>query len=106
MINQTNAEIESVSNVYWVEQAEALARLENNVDFKKVILDGYFKDFPINQTSLLATERVRAEGTRPIIMEQLVAVSNLIGHFQMIKVLGGLAKEDLEDEQFPDEIDE
>lgn len=106
MINQTNAEIESVSNVYWVEQAEALARLEKNEDFKKVILDGYFKDFPINQTSLLATEHVRANGLRTVIMEQLVAVSNLEDHFYTIKTLGGLAKEDLEDEQFPDEIDE
>jgi hypothetical protein len=44
MSNQTNQEILTTSNDYWVDLAEALVRLESNPDFKKVILEGYFRD--------------------------------------------------------------
>lgn len=101
--NQTNTELESVENQYWVDQAKALERLEANEDFKTLILEGYFKEFVINQTSMLATEAVRREGTRAVIMEQLVAVSRLEDHFGMIRVLGGLAEADIDEANFPDE---
>jgi hypothetical protein len=74
-------------NTYWTELANALEELEKNTHFKKLILEGYFKDFAINQTSMLATDYVRKSGSRPEIMERLVAISNLQDWFNTIKQL-------------------
>jgi hypothetical protein len=74
-------------NTYWTELANALEELEKNTYFKKLILEGYFKDFAINQTSMLATDYVRKSGSRPEIMERLVAISNLQDWFNTIKQL-------------------
>jgi hypothetical protein len=52
-----------------------------------LILEGYFKDFAINQTSMLATDYVRKSGSRPEIMERLIAISNLQDWFATVKQL-------------------
>jgi hypothetical protein len=74
-------------NTYWAELANALEELEKNPHFKKLILEGYFKDFAVNQTSMLATDYVRKTGSRPEIMERLVAISNLQDWFATVKQL-------------------
>jgi hypothetical protein len=74
-------------NTYWAELANALEELEKNPNFKKLILEGYFKDFAVNQTSMLATDYVRKSGSRPEIMERLVAISNLQDWFNTVKQL-------------------
>jgi hypothetical protein len=74
-------------NTYWAELANALEELEKNPHFKKLILEGYFKDFAINQTSMLATDYVRKSGSRPEIMERLIAISNLQDWFNTVKQL-------------------
>ena len=84
----TEQEILRVENVYWAEMAQSLERLEKNEDFKKVILEGYFKDKAINGVSLLATDHVKRGGFRGDIMEQLVAISQLEDYFITIKGLG------------------
>ena len=83
----TEQEILRVENTYWAEMAQALERLESNDEFKKVILDGYFKDKAINGVSLLATDHVKRGGFRGDIMEQLVAISQLEDYFITIKSL-------------------
>lgn len=99
MTNQLaeEAQLEAVENQYWIDQAQALKRLEKNEDFRKVILDGYFKDRAVDGVSLLANEGIKKSGRRPDVMEQLVAISQLQDHFITIKNLGGIAQEDLED---------
>jgi hypothetical protein len=74
-------------NNYWAELANALEELEKNPHFKKLILEGYFKDFAVNQTSMLATDYVRKSGGRPEIMERLIAISNLQDWFATVKQL-------------------
>ena len=99
MTNQNEEiELETIERYYWVEQAQALERLENNEDFKKVILEGYFKDVALNQVSLLANEAIKRQGKRTDLMELLVAISTLQDHFHTIKNLGALAEDDLEQE--------
>jgi len=99
--NQNEQEIYEIENQYWVDQCEALDRLENGTprpgDFKLVILDGYFRDKALNSVSLLGTEYVKNSGKRPEVMEQLVAVSTLQDHFMTIRSLGGIAEEDISD---------
>ena len=92
------AELETAERNYWVEQKEALDRLENGTpkpgDFKKVILEGYFKDRAIDGVSMLATDYTRQTGTRGNILETLVAISLLQDHFGVIKNLGSIAEDD------------
>jgi hypothetical protein len=97
-----NTDVEAEANIesqYWVTMREALERLESNKDFQKVVLDGYFKDFAINQTSLLAMDYIRREGTRSEVMERLVAISNLQDFFMTISQLGTTTTEDDEVEE-------
>ena len=107
MINQLPAELVAsaeseqellrVENRYWSEMFEALERLENGNpqpgDFKKVILDGYFKDKAINGVSLLATDYVKRNNFRADVMEQLIAISHLEDYFTTIKNIGGAPAE-------------
>lgn len=95
-------ELETIENQYWVDQAQALARLEKNEDFKKVILTGYFKDKAIDGVSLLANDGIKRAGARGDVMETLVAISTLEDHLSTIKNLGAIAEDDLQDEFGPD----
>lgn len=87
-INQAKEMLETTDNSYAVGMYEALSRLHDNPDFQKVILEGYFKAEPVRITSLLATDYVRREGVRPVLMEKLVAISTLEDYFQTIVQLG------------------
>ena len=84
---------------YYVGMKQALDRLEQNPDFQKVILDGYFKDKAVNGVSLLATNYIRKNGLRPEVMESLVAISQLQDYFISIKQLGAEVPEDVEDDE-------
>ena len=92
-MNTPEQEVQTVDNSYWVEKWEALQRLYDNKDFQSVIMEGYFKDLAVNQTSMLAQPHTRASGTRPELMEVLVAISNLEYHLQMIENLGTIPDE-------------
>jgi len=83
---------------YWAEQAEALARLENNADFQKVIKEGYFKDRAVNGVSLLAVDQIKNGGKRTDVMESLIAISTLEDHFQTIYAMGKAIKEEAEED--------
>lgn len=84
---------------YYVGMKQALDRLEQNPDFQKVILDGYFKDKAVNGVSLLATNYIRKNGLRPEVMESLVAISQLQDYFISIKQLGAEVPEDVEEDE-------
>lgn len=91
-------EIQSIENQYWVDMAQALERLENGNarpdDFKKVILEGYFKDKAINGVSILGSDYVRRNGVRGEVMEELVAISHLQDYFITLKNLGTVAPDE------------
>jgi hypothetical protein len=103
MTNQSSTEpveLETADAQYWVELSESLIRLEDNEDFKKLILSGYIKDKALDSVSLLAVPAMKRAGERPDIMEDLIAISNLQYYFKMVKNFGAMAKEDLETEEF------
>jgi len=93
----SDEEIMKVENQYWVDLANDLRSLEDDPRFKRVILQGYFKDKAINGVSMLAVDHVKRNGLRPDIMEQLVAISQLEDYFMTIKSLGTIPPEDDED---------
>lgn len=99
MTTQEEVELEMVENQQWVSRWEALQRLEKNPDFINVISEGYIRDRAINGVSMLANEGVKRQGQRPDVMEMLVAVSTLQDYFRMIKNLGAIAKDELEESE-------
>ena len=105
--NHNQAELELTAEElkeynYWVGMKQALERLENNPDFQKVILDGYFKDKAINGVSMLASGYIKKNSLRPDVMEGLVAISQLQDFFITIKQLGTEPEDEDENE---DEIE-
>jgi len=96
--NENQQLLEHEETQYWVGLQQALARLHNNPDFKKVILDAYFKDRAINGTSMLASPYVVENGKRSEIMEDLVAISRLQDFFITVENLG-TTPDDEDDEQ-------
>lgn len=95
-VNPTEDEILRIENEYWKQMADDLLGLEKDDRFKRVILDGYFKDKAINGVSLLATDYIKKSGLRAEVMEQLVAISHLEDYFATIKNLGTIPSEDEE----------
>ena len=77
MSNQEQVELETVQVEHYVEMGEALDRLEQNEDFKKVIIEGYLKANVLDSVSLLAVPQIKKAGERTDVMEDLIAASNL-----------------------------
>ena len=99
MNNQTIAEVEDTQYLYWKELKEALEKLEKNEEFKKVILEGYFKKKAIDGVSLLAAPQIKRNGARSDVMEALIAISQLEDYFLTIKQMGEEPEELDEDEE-------
>lgn len=64
---------------------EALKRLKQNPDFKTVIESEYLERNVLSSVSLLAHPKVKKNGERPEVMEDLVAASNLKFFFLMVE---------------------
>ncbi len=99
MNNLEQEQLLEVENEYWTGLNKDLIELEKDPRFQRLIINGYFKDFVINQTSMLASDVIIREGKRGLIQEQLVAVSHLQEHFSMIKNLGSIPDENEDDLQ-------
>ncbi len=99
MNNLEETQLAEVENDYWVGLNKDLTELEADPRFQRLITNGYFKDFVINQTSMLASDRTIMEGKRGLIQEQLVAVSHLQEHFMMIKNIGSIPTEEEAEDQ-------
>lgn len=102
MINQATAGEKGVGTedrMYWVDMADSLARLEQNEDFKRVIMNGYFKDKAVMGVSLLANDQMKRAGVRPDIMEGLIAISALEDHFKTIRMMGQITEDDFTDDE-------
>lgn len=94
MNNLNEEEILEVENQYWVNMWNDLRSLKEDERFKRVILDGYFKDKAINGVSLLARDDVVSNGHRSAVMEDLIAISSLEDFFISIENLGSIPAED------------
>ena len=96
--NQDTVELETVTRANLVQKYEALQRLKDNKDFQVLILEGYLKEAAVDKVSLLATDYVRKNNIRGIIMEELVAISALEGYFEMVENLGAPINEEESEE--------
>jgi hypothetical protein len=94
MNNLNDQQILEVENEYWAGMWESLRNLRSNPDFKRVVLQGYFRDKAVNGVSLLAQDAVIANGQRSAVMEDLIAISSLEDFFITIENLGSIPPED------------
>lgn len=94
-IQNTEVESETAELNHAIQLGEALERLENNEDFKFLILESYLEEKALSSVSLLSIPQIKAENKRGDVMEDLVAISNLKYYFRMVKAFHNSAKEDL-----------
>lgn len=102
MINQAETQTENlteereiltVSNNYWVEMKQSLDRLRENADFKKVILEGYFKDRAVNGVSMLSAPSSDSVKKKEL-LDEMMAISNLVWYFKMLDHMGSISGEE------------
>lgn len=98
MNNLEEQQIIEVENKAASDMWYALERLKKNPDFQLVILKGYFVDKAVDGVSLLANDRIVAQGNRSAVMEDLIAISSLQDHFMVIENLGAPMPSDEEEE--------
>lgn len=84
-MSENQEELETIDTEHHMLMGEALERLEKNVDFQKVVMDGYLKDKVLASVSLLGVPQISKTGKRPGVMEDLVSASNLQYFFALIK---------------------
>ena len=68
-----------------VEFGKALERLQANRDFKRVILDGYFKDEAVRLVQLISEPDMQSAEKQQSIHQQMVAIGQLGQYFRVIK---------------------
>ena len=93
-LENTDQVVAVSDNTYWKNMKEDLESLHTDDRFKRVFLEGYFKDRAADCVSLLASTHIIENGLRPQVMEDLIAISKLQDHFMTITNLGGTTEED------------
>ena len=88
-----------------VEESNALERLRNNKDFKKVILDNYFKEEAVRLVHLKADPSMQSVDSQKSIVAQMDAIGAVSQFLTHILQRGALAtKQIASDEATRDEI--
>lgn len=79
-----------------VEASASLERLKSNRDFKKLILEGYFKDDAIRLTSLLGHPAYQDPAKRQVIYGDLHAIAGLQEYFRTVLIQGEQGQKQIE----------
>ena len=87
MSNRTQADEES-QHAYFKKLKEALERLENNPDFKFLILEEYFVNKPVQIVQDFSTDYTIRKDRRILLTEEMMAISQLQKEFELIKNRG------------------
>ena len=102
-IQQIESNIRQAKKV--VEFGDAIERLRNNKDFKKVIIEGYFEKEAIRLVHLKADSNMQSEESQKAIVAQMDAIGTLAQYLQTQGMLANMAGKVIEaDEQTRDEL--
>lgn len=103
VIQEIEANIKQSKQI--VELGNSLERLIHNQDFKKVIMDGYFKQEAIRLVHLKSDASMQKPETQSSINKQMDAIGSLNQYFQVISHQASLAVKAISaDEEARDEI--
>lgn len=67
-----------------VEEGEALERLRSNQDFRKVVMDGYFKNEAIRLVHLKSDPGMQSAESQKSILMQMDAIGSLDQYFRTV----------------------
>lgn len=101
-VEEIQLDIEDAKSV--VSKADALIRLMNNTDFKKIIREGYFREEAIRLVELKASPHVRGPEQQQSILLAIDAIGQLQQHFNQICVMAEHASAAIDSSQ--DELEE
>jgi len=88
-----------------VELGNALARLHSNRDFKKVVLDGYFRDEAVRLVHLLSDPNMQTPDKQATILSDIRSIGALGSFFKTLEFRADLARKSIVfDEQTRDEL--
>lgn len=88
-----------------VEVGEALERLKNNRDFKRVIVEGYFEQEAIRLVHLKSDQNVQSPDMQKSIMSQIDAIGAISQYFSTVLHKASIARKAIaSDEEARDEI--
>ena len=88
-----------------VDMGDALDRLRNNRDFKKVIGEGYFEQEAIRLVHLMSDSNMQSPETQQSIHKQMIAVGVFREFLETLNVRANMARRAVEaDEATRDEI--
>ena len=88
-----------------VEEGNALERLRNNKDFKKVIIEGYFREEAIRLVHLKADPSMQSVDSQKSIVAQMDAIGSFNQYLNHTLQRGVMASKQIEsDEATRDEI--
>jgi hypothetical protein len=88
-----------------VDLGDALARLRNNRDFKKVVEEGYFNQEAIRLVHLMSDANMQTPEIQSSIYKQMVAVGVFRDYLETLETRAGMARRSVEaDEATRDEI--
>lgn len=88
-----------------VDLGNALARLRNNRDFKKVIEEGYFEQEAIRLVHLMADSNMQSPESQESIRKQMIAVGGFRDYLDTLDMRAGMARRSVTaDEATRDEI--
>lgn len=82
-----------------VDDAITLDKLVNNKDFKKLILEGYFKDTASRLVLLKAEPHMRSKEHQEAITADIDAIGGFRQHLVSITQLGERAKQDIQNDR-------
>lgn len=82
-----------------INMMDALNKLTTNKDFKKVILEGYFKDEASRLVLLKADNSMQGEQEQTTIDKSIIAVGYLRQYFSTIMQIGSMAERALKDDE-------
>lgn len=69
-----------------VECGSAMERLRSNRDFKKVVLDGYFKAEAVRLVHLKADPAMQSDASQASIIRQIDAIGSLSDYFRTVNM--------------------
>ena len=88
-----------------VDLGDALERLRNNKDFKKVIGEGYFEQEAIRLVHLMSDSNMQSPELQTAIHKQMIAVGVFRDYLETLAIRAGMARRSVEaDEATRDEI--
>jgi len=82
-----------------LDDAKALERLTTNADFKRIILEGYFKDEASKQVLMKAQPGMEGPEMQAAVTKVIDAIGTLRQHFIAINQFGAMAEKSLADDQ-------